>query len=91
MKEILIKAVIYSILALVTLKVAVETADCYEVSRILYDKGNSAAGQTARFYFLTLMGIGVIIVQNVFIRFALYANDQKSEDTHAEMERRGEK
>ena len=91
MKEILIKALLYGCLAVVTLIVAMQTADCHEVSRILYDKGNSAAGQTARFYFLTLMGIGVIIVQNVFIRFALYANDQKSEDTHAETGRRGEK
>ena len=84
MKEILIEAVLYGFLAVVTLIVAMQTADCYEVGRILYDKGNSAAGQTARFYFLTLMGIGVIIVQNVFIRFALYANAQKSEATAAE-------
>jgi hypothetical protein len=36
MKEILIKAVLYGLLAVVTLIVAMQTADCDEVSRILY-------------------------------------------------------
>ena len=88
MKEIVLKAVIYCVLAVVILIVAMQTADCYEVSRILYDKGNSNAGQTARVYFLTLMGIAVIIVQNFFIRLALYAKDQSPDNTGPEGEKR---
>lgn len=91
MKEIVLKAVIYCVLAVVILIVAMQTADCHEASRILYDKGNSSAGQMARFYFLTLMGIAVIIVQNFFIRLALYAKDRRPEDIGPEGERRNEK
>lgn len=91
MKEIVLKAVIYCVLTVVILIVAMHTADCHEASRIVYDKGNSFAGQTARFYFLTLMGIAVIIVQNFFIRLALYAKHQKPEYAGLEGERRDEK
>ena len=79
MKEIVIKFVIYCVLAIVVALVALEMADCQEFGRIFYDKGNSTAGQHARFYFLTLMGIGVIIVQNVFIRWALCAMERRGE------------
>jgi len=81
MKEIAIKFFIYCVLAIVVALVALEMADCQEFGRIFYDKGNSAAGQHARFYFLTLMGIGVIIVQNFFIRWALCAMERRAEDS----------
>ncbi len=73
MKEIVIKLVVYCVLVIVTAFVALEMADCQDLGRIFYDKGDSTAGQNARFYFLTLTGIGVIIVQNIFIRWALCA------------------
>ncbi len=81
MKEIAIKFVIFCVLAIVVALVALEMADCQEFGRIFYDKGNSTTGQHARFYFLTLMGIGVIIVQNFFIRWALCAMERKGEDS----------
>jgi hypothetical protein len=78
MKELAVKFVIYCVLAIVAAFVALEMADCSDVVRIIYDKGNSEAGQHARFYFLTLMGLGVIIVQNSFIRWAIDAQDRKA-------------
>lgn len=90
MNEIALKMVIYGVLTVLIAMVAMETADCHEATRILYDKGNSAAGQTARFYFLTLMGLAIIIVQNVFIRLALARKEQDSSAPASAPEGRGE-
>ena len=76
--ERIAKAAIYTVLALITAFVALETADCQEFGRLLYDKGNSDPGQTARFYFLTLLSLAVIIVQNAFLRRALHRMEQNT-------------
>ncbi len=74
MKEIALKVPIYCVLGIVALIVAMGTADCRGVGQFF-----SNSGRQAWFHFLVLMGLGVIVVQNVFIRWALTAMEQRHE------------
>jgi len=69
--ETRIKAGIYLIAAIVAPFLACNMARCFRLSRLLWDRGHSHASGAARFYFVVIMGLVVIITQNVFIRRAL--------------------
>ena len=70
-RETRTKAVIYSVAAILAAPLACRMAHCGNVLRIVWDPGNSHPGMLTRFYFLVLMGLVVVITQNVFIRRAL--------------------
>jgi len=52
-------------------------AHCGDLVCIVWDPGNSHPGLLARFYFLVLMGIAVLITQNCYIRTALRRIDER--------------
>jgi hypothetical protein len=73
-----VKIAIYVILVLVVAALAVHCSNVLRHSSHLFtNPGHSEWVYRARFYFLTLMGIAVIITQNVFIRRALKRMEQK--------------
>ena len=78
--EAMAKAIVYACAAVVAAALACNMAHCHNVFRILWDQGNSFPGMLARFYFIVLMGIAVIVTQNYFIRKALRA--KRADEAH---------
>ena len=72
------KIIIHIVLVFVAAGLAVHCSNVLRhSSHLLTNPGHSEWVYRARFYFLVLMGIGVIITQNVFIRKALKRIEEK--------------
>lgn len=71
--EAKLKKVLYIILFIVAVVLAMHCSDVRlrHIPRLITNYGHSERLYRARFYFLIFIGIGVIIIQNVFIRNAL--------------------
>ncbi len=78
-RERRIRTVVYACSAVIVALLASNMAHCRDPLRIIWDRGHSHPGMLARFYFVVIMGVIVIVTQNVFIRKAL-----------ARIERRGD-
>ncbi len=75
----------YTVLYFVVLILAVHCSDVLRhSSHLLTNSGHSEWVYKARFYFLVLMGIAVIITQNVFIRKALKRMEDKKANRNQE-------
>ena len=67
--EAKLKKVLYIILFIVAAVLAIHCSNVLRhSSHLITNTGNSEWVYRARFYFLVFIGIGVIIIQNVFIR-----------------------
>jgi hypothetical protein len=80
------KWVVYIILLIVAGVLAIHCSDVFRhSSHLITNSGHSEWVYRARFYFLVFIGIGVVIIQNVFIRKALkrIEEDKDSQDRKA--------
>ena len=71
--EAKLKRILYIILFIVAVLLAMHCSDIrlLHISRLITNYGHSDRLHWARIYFLIFMGIGAIIIQNVFIRKAI--------------------
>jgi hypothetical protein len=69
--EAKLKKVLYIMLCIVAAMLAIHCSDVLRHGRLITNPGHSEWVYRARFYFLVLVGIGVVIIQNVFIRNSL--------------------
>jgi len=76
-----IKMVVYTCSVVVVALLASKMALCHRISRIIWNPANGTPGMLARFYFLVILGLIVIVTQNIFIRRAL-ARIEKTGDPH---------
>ena len=77
------KIIIYVFLVFVVAGLAIHCSNVLRHSSHLFtNPGHSEWVYRARFYFLVLMGIAVIITQNVFIRKALKRIEEKKNSQH---------
>ena len=75
------KRVIYIILFIVAAVLAIHCSNVLRhSSHLITNSGHSEWVYMARFYFLVFIGIGVIIIQNVFIRKALKRIEENKDD-----------
>jgi hypothetical protein len=77
------KIIIYILLVFIVAGLAVHCSNVLRHSGAIFtNPGHSEWVYRARYYFLVLMGIAVIITQNVFIRKALKRIEQKKNSQH---------
>jgi hypothetical protein len=69
--EAKLKMVLYIILFIVAAMLAIHCSNVLRHGRLITNPGHSEWVYRSRFYFLVFIGIGVIIIQNVFIRRTL--------------------
>ena len=69
--EAKLKRVLYIILFIAAAVLAIHCSNVLRHGRLITNPGHSEWVYRARFYFLVFVGIGVTIIQNVFIRKAL--------------------
>ena len=69
--EAKLKRISYIILFIVAAVLAIHCSNVLRHGRLITNPGHSEWVYRARFYFLVFIGIGVIIIQNVFIRKAI--------------------
>jgi len=83
--ETKLKIVLYVILFIVATALAIHCSNVLRHGRLITNPGHSEWVYRARFYFLVFIGIGVIIIQNIFIRKAL-ERIEGNKDTQAQKE-----
>ena len=69
--EAKLKRISYIILFIIAAVLAIHCSNVLRHGRLITNPGHSEWVYRARFYFLVFIGIGVIIIQNVFIRKAI--------------------
>ncbi len=75
------KWVVYIILFIVATVLAIHCSNVLShSSHLITNTGHSEWVYRARFYFLVFVGIGVIIIQNAYIRKALKRIEQNKDD-----------
>jgi uncharacterized membrane protein len=79
--EAKLKRVLYIILFIVAAVLAIHCSNVLRhSSHLITNSGHSEWVYMARFYFLVFIGIGAIIIQNVFIRKALKRIEENKDD-----------
>jgi hypothetical protein len=79
--EAKLKRVLYIILFIVAALLAVHCSNILRhSSHLITNSGHSEWVYRARFYFLVFLGIGIIIIQNVFIRKAIKRIEENKDD-----------
>jgi predicted tellurium resistance membrane protein TerC len=78
--EVKLKKVLYIILFIVAVVLAIHCSNVLRHGRLITNTGHSEWVYRARFYFLVFIGIGAIIIQNIFIRKALKRMEENKDN-----------
>jgi hypothetical protein len=79
--EAKLKRILYIILFIVAAVLAMHCSNVLRhSSHLITNSGHSEWVYMARFYFLVFIGIGVVIIQNVFVRKALKRIEENKDD-----------
>ena len=78
--EAKLKVVLYIILIIVAALLAIHCSNLLRHGRLITNLGHSEWVYRSRFYFLVFIGIGVIIIQNVFIHKSLKRIDENKDN-----------